>query len=230
MTPDTGDALDFDLNGVALTADLSGALFWPAAGTLVVADLHLEKGSALARQGSLLPPYDSRTTLRRLAAVLARYRPQRVICVGDSFHDRDAAARLDGADADLLRRLVEGCDWLWLTGNHDPAAPAALGGRTAAETTMGPLVFRHQARPGPVAGEISGHFHPKASLSWRGRRVGGRCFVAGRERVILPAFGAYAGGLDVLEPAIAGLFAGGFQALLLGRSRLRGFSAAQLRG
>ena len=230
MTEIGSDRLGFELNGVALTADLSGALFWPAAETLVVADLHLEKGSGLARHGSLLPPYDSRTTLRRLAEALARYRPRRVICVGDSFHDGGAAARLGSEETEMLGRLVGGCDWLWLAGNHDPAPPAALGGTVVEEVTLGPLVFRHQARPGQVAGESSGHFHPKASLSWRGRRVGGRCFVAGRERVILPAFGAYAGGLDVLEPAIADLFAGGFQALLLGPTRLRGFSAAQLRG
>ena len=230
MSERAGDTLEFDLNGVALTADLSGALVWPAAETLIVADLHLEKGSGLARRGSLLPPYDSRATLRRLAEAIARYRPRRVICVGDSFHDRQASARLGAEDAATLAGLIAGRDWLWLTGNHDPAPPDRWGGRTVEEITVGPLVFRHQARPGRVAGEISGHFHPKASLSWRGRRVGGRCFVAGRERVILPAFGAYAGGLDVLEPAIADLFAGGFQALLLGPRRLRGFSAAQLRG
>ena len=221
--------LSLTLNGTALLADRSGALFVPAHAALIVADLHLEKGSGLARAGSLLPPYDSRATLAALAEAIERRRPRQVICLGDSFHDRDAAARLDGADAALLRALVAGREWLWLLGNHDPAPPAGIGGAVAAELVLGGLVLRHQARPGPVAGEISGHLHPKASLSWRGRRVGGRCFVAGRSRVVLPAFGAYAGGLDVLAPAISGLFGGGFEALLLGRQRLARFSAAQLR-
>jgi DNA ligase-associated metallophosphoesterase len=223
------DGLALALNGTALVADRSGALYVPAHAALIVADLHLEKGSGLARRGSLLPPYDSRATLAALAAAIERRRPERVICLGDSFHDRQAAARLDGADAAMLRALIAGREWLWLLGNHDPLPPEGLGGAVADELVLGGLVLRHQARPGRVAGEISGHYHPKARLSWRGQRVGGRCFVAGRERVILPAFGAYAGGLDVLEPAISGLFAAGFHALLLGRRRLARFSAAQLR-
>ncbi|MGH6959919.1 MAG: ligase-associated DNA damage response endonuclease PdeM, partial [Dongiaceae bacterium] len=185
-----------------------------------VADLHLEKGSGFARRGSFLPPYDTRTTLARLADVVRRHRPEQVICVGDSFHDDGAADRLAGDDAILLRRLTVACDWTWICGNHDPRPPGTWGGSIAAELTIGSLTFRHEARPAAGRGEVSGHFHPKAGLSVRGRHVGGRCFITDGRRLILPAFGAYAGGLDVGDPAIAGLFRGQRLVLVIGRNRL----------
>ncbi len=223
-------AAHFHLNGAALVADLSGALWWPARRTVVVADLHLEKGSGFARRGSLLPPYDTRTTLERLGDTLARLEPERVICLGDSFHDEAAAERMTTGDGAALARLAAAHDWIWICGNHDPTPPARWGGRAAAEIVDGPLVFRHEALAGRVAGEVSGHFHPVAGLSVRGRHVGGRCFAVGRRRVILPAFGAYAGGLDVLDPAIAGLLRDGFRTYVIGRTRLHRLTAAQLRG
>jgi len=207
------------LAGQSMVPDFSGALFWPAAATLIVADLHLEKGSHFAGRGSPLPPYDTRATLARLADTLRRMRPSRVVCLGDSFHDGAAARRLDPIDRDALASMAAGHEWLWVAGNHDPK-PAALGGRIVDEVAIGPLVFRHQAEPGPITGEISGHFHPKAGLRARGRRLTGRCFVGDGRRLILPAFGAYAGGLDVLDPGISGLFPDGFEVHLIGRERV----------
>lgn len=217
---DSTTAIQLRLNGAEFLADHSGALVWPDKRTLAVADLHLEKGSSYARHGTQLPPYDTRTTLDRLAEVLARYRPETVICVGDSFHDVHAADRLSTDDQTRLSRLIESRDWIWIGGNHDPAPPAAWGGRSESVWMIGPVVFRHEADPRSAAGEVSGHFHPKAGLSVRGRHISGRCFVSDGRRLILPAFGAYAGGLDVRDAAIAGLFRTGFFAYLIGRSGL----------
>ena len=186
---------------------------------MVVADLHLEKGSGFAAKGALLPPYDTAATLTRLAGAIDRLDPRRVICLGDSFHDGDAAARLSAADGRTLAGLTAARDWIWITGNHDPEPPARWGGRAMQELVEGALVFRHEARPGAV-GELSGHFHPKASVSTRARRITARCFVGDGRRLILPAFGAYTGGLDVLDPAISGLLDRGFHAHLIGRSRI----------
>jgi len=207
------------VNGVELIADVSGVLWWPARQTLVVADLHLEKGSGLAAKGALLPPYDTAATLARLASAIDRLGPHRVICLGDSFHDGGAAARLSAGDAGTIARLTGDRDWIWITGNHDPDPPARWGGCVIDELMDGALVFRHEARPGSV-GELSGHFHPKASVSTRARRITARCFVGDCDRLILPAFGAYTGGLDVLDPAISRLLHRGFHVHLLGRSRL----------
>jgi len=208
------------INGVELIADLTGAVFWPAQRMIAVADLHFEKGSSFAEHGSHLPPYDTRTTLERLADVVSRHRPEHMVCVGDSFHDGRAADRLSRADADILRQLTSACDWTWICGNHDARPPIAWGGRIADDLAVGPLAFRHEALPQAGAGEVSGHYHPKAGLSVRGRYVGGRCFVTDGRRLILPAFGAYAGGLDVRDPAISELFPRGFRALLIGRDKL----------
>jgi hypothetical protein len=203
------------LCGETLLPDPSGALSWPAAEVIVVADLHLEKGSSYPG----LPPYDTAATLARLGEVLRERRPRRVICLGDSFHDGGAATRLDRADRGALAALVEAHDWLWVAGNHDPAPPS-LGGHVASEIAIGPLLFRHEAMIAAPDGEVSGHYHPKAYWRAHGRSVHGRCFVGDGRRLILPAFGAYAGGLDVRDPAIARLFPNGFDTHLIARGRI----------
>jgi len=220
MSGGNGTSIALGINGADIVIDHSGAMFWPAMGLLAVADLHLEKGSSFAQRGSHLPPYDTRATITRLAEVATRYHPRHVICVGDSFHDGEAADRLADSDAADLRRLTNRCDWTWICGNHDVRPPTDWGGRIADDVVVGPLVFRHEARPRAGAGEVSGHFHPKAGFSVRGRYVSGRCFVSDGRRLILPAFGAYAGGLDVRDPAITSLFPDGCRICLIGRSRL----------
>ncbi|MGF1593525.1 MAG: ligase-associated DNA damage response endonuclease PdeM [Kiloniellaceae bacterium] len=211
------------VNGVALQGDVSGALVWPARRLAVVADLHFEKATAFAARGSLLPPYDTAATLDKLEDVIARHAVERVICLGDSFHDDSAAERLDPAQGARVKALTARLDWTWIAGNHDPAPPADWGGRVAAAVTEGALTFRHEAEPGAGGGEVSGHFHPKAAVALRGKRITAPCFVTDGRRLILPAFGAFTGGLNVLDPAISGLFQKGFQATLLGRNGLFAF-------
>jgi len=218
------------LDGEALIADLSGALYWPAERTLIVADLHFEKGSSYARRGELLPPYDSRATLATIQEVMRCHPTERVICLGDSFHDGDGPLRLSRDDTDTLKNLAATLDWIWIAGNHDPTPPAQLGGRVLHEHRIRALTFRHQATPGSVHAEISGHFHPRAAIDVRGRRVRGHCFVTDGTRLILPALGAYTGGLDVHDPAIASLMRDPFRVLLAGRSKLYDFPSTRLRG
>ncbi|HYM03656.1 MAG TPA: ligase-associated DNA damage response endonuclease PdeM [Stellaceae bacterium] len=231
MSVDQVDPCRLRLNGAELLAEANGVLLWPEHHALVVADLHLEKGSSFATRGIFLPPYDTRATLERLAAIAARHAVRRIICLGDSFHDRDAAERLDDDDAQCLKRLTAATDWIWIAGNHDPLPPAHLGGRAVAgELRLGPLAFRHVASCAANPGEISGHFHPKASLDVRGRRLTGRCFVSDEHRLVMPAFGAYAGGLDVFDPALRVLFPGDFMVHLLARGRIAALPQARLAG
>jgi DNA ligase-associated metallophosphoesterase len=208
-----------------LMLDPAGAVAWPAQRLLAVADLHLERGSAAAARGTLLPPWDSAATLDRLALLLRRHRPRTLVLLGDSFHDRAGAARLAPAERARLVRMVQGIDLVWVLGNHDPQAPSGLPGTATAELVLGRLVFRHQAQPG-ATNEISGHFHPKASIPARGATVSRPCFVADGRRLILPALGAYAGGLDVHEPPIARLFPRDGRVFLLGEARLFSFPYA----
>lgn len=196
------------LAGAALSALPCGALLWPEARLLAVADLHLGKARRAARRGgALLPPYEVRETLDRLAAALAETGAETVVCLGDSFDDAAAAAEIGAAE---IAGLMAGRRWIWVTGNHDPGP--GPGGETRAEFRLGPLTFRHVAEPG-ARGEISGHYHPKARLPGLRARP---CFLADAARVILPAFGTYTGGLDCRAPAFAGLFGAGALAVLTG--------------
>ncbi|MCC2113434.1 MAG: ligase-associated DNA damage response endonuclease PdeM, partial [Hyphomicrobiales bacterium] len=180
--------------GEPVVFDPAGALWWPRAAMLVVADLHLEKGSSLAGRGHLLPPYDSAATLAALSALIEAYRPDRVVALGDSFHDCGGPERLSVPDRECLLRLSERCDWIWIAGNHDPEIGDDIGGSQIAELAASPFVFRHAPEPGRVPGEIAGHLHPAAKLNGRGRSLRRRCFATDGTRVILPAFGAYTGG------------------------------------
>jgi hypothetical protein len=208
------------VNGEMLLPDSSGALYWPAGSTLVFADLHFEKGSAFARSGQLLPPYDTRTTLSRMQSAMARYAPARVVALGDSFHDGGAWNRLDTTERALLQRLVSDVEWIWIAGNHDPAPPELSGAVITDEIALGGLVFRHEPAPDAAAGEIAGHLHPCKTIVLRGRSLRRRCFASDGSRLVMPAFGAYAGGLDVRDSAVRTLFGSGFLAYLLGTRRV----------
>jgi DNA ligase-associated metallophosphoesterase len=215
-----------NIAGVDFVADLSGALFWEEQSLLVVSDLHLEKGSSFAARGVLLPPYDTVATLGRLAAVIARHDPRMVIALGDSFHDRDAHERLSVADRDALSSLQARRDWIWISGNHDPALPTDLGGVVASEVAIGRIAFRHE--PTGAVGEIAGHLHPKARVSTRGRSMERRCFACDGERAVMPAFGAYTGGLSIRDAAFEKIFkTPGFVAHVLGDDRLHTIAASR---
>ncbi|HEY0329175.1 MAG TPA: ligase-associated DNA damage response endonuclease PdeM [Rhodopseudomonas sp.] len=214
------------LNGAAMLADLSGALYWADERLLVVSDLHLEKGSSFAMRGVMLPPYDTLATLGRLGAVIARYDPKLVVALGDSFHDRDAHDRLSAANRDILGALQARRDWIWIAGNHDPALPSGLGGLVASEVAIGSIVFRHE--PTGIEGEIAGHLHPKARVSARGRAMERRCFASDGRRLVMPAFGAYTGGLNIRHEAFAKIFTPlGFVAHLIGDRRLHAIAASR---
>lgn len=218
------------LNDIPLCADISSALFWPARQTLVVADLHFEKGTSYAKRAVFLPPYDSRTTLNKLEAALSRHPVERVICLGDSFHDDKAFDRLDEEDHNRLAGLVARYDWIWIAGNHDPQPPTSIGGTVAELLQEGNLTFQHEASKKRVYGEITGHFHPKARVSQRGRSLSRPCFVEDGQRLILPSFGAYTGGLNVLDPAISRHYPKGFTAHVIGKSKIHAIASHSLRG
>ena len=213
--------------GERLLLDPAGGLYWPGRGVLVVSDLHLEKGSAAAARGSLLPPWDTRATLDVLAGLLRRYSPKIVVALGDSFHDSGGSGRLLRADRVRLHAMAEGTEFVWVLGNHDPSPPEGVAGSWVQEWEAGPFMFRHIAQR--AGGEFCGHLHPKASVPVRGTVVTRSCFVTDGQRMMLPALGAYTGGLDVGDPAVGKLFPKGGRVFLLGRERLFSFALAGAR-
>jgi DNA ligase-associated metallophosphoesterase len=205
--------------GQDFIADSSGALWWEAARTLIVSDLHLEKGSGFAARGVFLPPYDTAETLAALSAAIRRYRPARVISLGDSFHDEGALTRIAPRDRSALEILQHGRDWLWITGNHDAALKGMLPGDHADVLEENGLRFVHEPTKKPKGPEIAGHLHPCAKVRARGRGVRRRAFVSCGSRLVMPAFGAFTGGLNIRDHAIEGLFPRGFLAFVLGEGR-----------
>jgi DNA ligase-associated metallophosphoesterase len=212
------------LNGAGAVLRCSGALWLARSRTLVVSDLHLEKGSAYASRGQLLPPYDTKDTLDRLEAELEALEPATLVLLGDSFHDARATARLDPIQAGRVLRLAAGRDLVWIVGNHDVqderSALGGLPGEILDTYRLGPLTLRHEPLAGAAPGEVAGHLHPCAKLVRLGRGLRRRCFLTDGARLLMPAFGAYAGGLNVLDTAYAGLFAQTPSAAALGPKRV----------
>lgn len=215
--------------GAPVVCRPSGALWCEAQETLAVADLHLEKGSAFAARGQLLPPYDTADTMARLEAEVAALRPAVVVLLGDSFHDGDGEDRLTEGAAQRLHALAAGRTLVWITGNHDRTGPRRLAGRTAESLTVGPFTFRHEPTAGPAPGEVAGHLHPCAKLAGRGAAVRRRCFATDGARMVLPAFGAYAGGLNLRDRAFRPLFGRPPWAVMLGAGRTYAVRWDQLR-
>lgn len=234
LKPDEFGLRDFSsrelsICGKTFVADLSGALYWPAEKALIVADLHLEKGSSYASKGQLLPPYDTRDTLIRLAQAIDRHDVSKIIALGDNCHDDSAIDRMDEDDLAILAILQEDQDWLWISGNHDPVIDNRLGGHSAPSVTVEGLTFRHHPRSGRVTHEIAGHMHPAARLSMYGTTIRRPCFLANGRRIVLPAFGAFTGGLNVLDDAFLPMFGmDGFSVWMLGHDGVYPVATRQL--
>jgi len=178
------------------------AIHWPREQALLIADLHLEKASFFAGTGQMLPPYDSRETLERLALAIRETGARRVFALGDNFHDSAGQHRLEPHAAGMLAALTRAVEWVWIVGNHDPVLEKTAGGEVLEEAVLGGVILRHKACPRETAPEFSGHFHPRLMLASRGRRIARPCAVVSERRVILPAFGALTGGMDAAAPQI----------------------------
>lgn len=215
-----GAAVEMRLGETLVAALPDGALWIAEAKTLVVSDLHLEKGSAYAIRGQMLPPYDTHAALTRLAKLVGQLTPDIVVSLGDSFHDGGGPARMSARDRDLLCAMIGACDWIWVEGNHDGRAAETVGGAVREALHLGALVLRHKPTDGAAPGEIAGHLHPCAKVAGRGRSVRRRCFAIDATRLVMPAFGAFTGGLNVCDEAFAPIFPEGATALVLGRERV----------
>ena len=228
-TPDAAARLS--IAGIPAFADCSGALVLPLSRALIVSDVHFEKGSAFAQRGQFLPPYDTADALNRIEALIAQYEPEIVVSLGDSFHDGSAHARLAPADAARIRAVTSSVRrFVWVEGNHDPAPPPHLGGEIASEFAIDGLILRHLPSVGPVRGEIAGHLHPVAKVDAMGRSLRRRCFAGDGARLIMPAFGAYAGGLNVCDREFARVFGRTPDAWIIGPSRVWPVPARRLCG
>ena len=228
--PRDGTTHAFTVCGKVLIADITGSLYWPAERALLVADLHLEKGSSHAARGRMLPPYDTRATLVKLAEAIDRHAPETIIALGDSLHDARAADRIEDDDVRIIAMLQEGRRWIWITGNHDPKIAPSLGGTVCAELALSGITLRHAPREARVTHEIGGHLHPSARISLYGHTIRRPCFIGNGRRLVMPAFGAFTGGLNVLDKAFDPLFGpDGLNVIVIGQEGLYPIATRLLR-
>jgi uncharacterized protein len=213
------------LGGLNFTPDMSGALFCADEKLLLIADLHLEQGASLARRGLHVPPYDTLATLTMLEQVLASTKAQRLVLLGDSFHDSVAHEAIRESDAERLRQITSSVETIWISGNHDPKAHDSLGGICVDEMEFGTITLRHiPSRLKEHELEIAGHLHPGATVVQRGHHIRTKCFVGDQRRIILPAFGSYTGALNVMSCAFSGLFdQAQTQAWMIGKTAIHCF-------
>ncbi len=218
---------EIELKDQLALLDLTGAMYLPAHDALLVADLHFEKGSSFARRGMMLPPYDTRETLLALSDAVFRFNPKTVIALGDSFHDIGGPERLGTEERTRLSEVQQGREWIWVTGNHDRILPESIGGQVVEEMALGSLTLRHEPMAGEQA-EIAGHLHPVGKVVMRGRSTRRRCFLTDGSRCVMPALGAYAGGLNACDAAFKPLFVNGFTAHLIGTERIFAIAKSML--
>jgi DNA ligase-associated metallophosphoesterase len=224
-------ACECELNAQRIILDPAGAMFLPEHGLLCISDLHLEKGAAFARRGQLLPPWDTLATLRILEVVIARHNPSIVVSLGDNFHDRYGSLHMPEEFRRLVNAMAAGREWIWINGNHDPDGVTGLAGISADTLDYAGLHFRHEPLKVPRPGEIAGHLHPAATLLRRNRAVRRPCFAIDGRRLIMPSFGVLTGGLDIDNPAFAGLFdKSRLTAHMLSQGQIHSFAHAVLRG
>lgn len=236
LKPERWDIIDsasqpLSICGKSFRADASGALYWPSENALIVADLHLGKGASFAVRGQMLPPYDTRDTLERLADAIDRYDAATVIALGDSFHELSSISRLSDDEKAMLDVIQQEREWIWITGNHDPLQRGDLSGHVLPELCVEGLVFRHCPAETAITHEIAGHLHPAARLVMHGYSVRRPCFVSNGKRLVVPAFGTYTGGLNVLDDAYEPIFGhDGFAVLMLGHDGIYPVATRLLRG
>jgi DNA ligase-associated metallophosphoesterase len=225
-----GANVEMRLGDTLVAALPEGALWIADAKALVVSDLHLEKGSSFALRGQMLPPYDTHAALSKLQALIDALAPDIVVSLGDSFHDGGGPARMAERDRVLLEAMIGRCDWIWVEGNHDGRAPETLGGAVRDVLRIGALALRHHPTEAAAPGEVAGHLHPCARVVGRGRSVRRRCFATDGSRLVMPAFGAFTGGLNVCDDAFANIFPAGATALVLGKDRVLPVAGERLVG
>jgi metallophosphoesterase superfamily enzyme len=187
------------LSGKSLVADSTGALFWPAENTLIVADLKLSHCSYLEGEDVLLPPYDTVSAFEKLEEALDRYDPGRVVALGNSFAGCESNS-LSPHQKDWLLDMMEGRDWYWVVGPEGTQPPGGIGGTAVPQIMLTGIKFRAEAVRAPVANEIAGGLHPVAQISHYGHVTRGRCFVSNGMRLVLPSIGDYSAGTNVLSP------------------------------
>ena len=226
------NVIDRQFFDVACQFHADGGLYLPDFQSLIISDLHIGKGAAHRRNGQI-PGYDTDNTLARLDAAISHAKPKQTILLGDSFHSQEQANSLPTYHREHIAQIATQTQLIWIEGNHDPHLPHSVPGEHCSYLSLGTLLLSHQPvyqsdHPKTlIAGQIVGHFHPKAKLQLSARNFSAKCFIHDASLMILPAFGAYTGGLNILHTDIQALFGSGQQSYLLHQQAIYHFPVSR---
>ena len=175
-----------------------GILFWLEKKIAIVSDLHLEKGSSFASSGQFVPPFDSEETLNKLINFLKIHEVKIIILLGDTFHDRGALNRMSSKVKSIFDSLVENYEIIFVLGNHENKMKSAFI-KFYERYIVDDIHFLHEAVLEKKY-QISGHFHPVASLKINSKQITEKCLIHSENHIIMPAFGEFTGGLNINNP------------------------------
>ncbi len=183
--------------GETLQARGDKTLFWPAASTLFVADLHLGKGAAFRAGGLPVPTGSTAATLDALSQAALATQAEHVIVLGDLWHAKEGRTEENQAALAVWRETRPEIQLSLVIGNHDRRSgwelPATEPGRL-----LGPFALHHHPEPNPAGYVLCGHLHPGVQLSGIARQaLRLPCFWFGQEVAVLPAFGDLTGTMTI---------------------------------
>ncbi|MDX1418390.1 MAG: ligase-associated DNA damage response endonuclease PdeM [Rubricoccaceae bacterium] len=181
--------------GQALRLLPERAVFWPAAGALLVADLHADKPETLRAAHIAAPASALETDLQRLSSALHRTRAHRLVILGDLYHaPRGADAPVTARALHRWRRAHAALEIDLVVGNHDRRAgppPETLAIRSHADALdLQPFRLVHEPAPDPAGYVLAGHVHAGVRLAAGADAVTVPAFRFGPAVGVLPSFGA----------------------------------------
>ncbi len=194
--------LPVQLAGAELWLLADKAIYYPDQRTLLVADAHFGKAAAYRKLGQPVPHGTTDDNLQRLDALLATYDCRRLIFLGDFLHAPESHNPGTLSALKTWRERHHALDITLIRGNHDKRAgdpPPYLNIHVVTEPwLLGPFALQHEPDPHPTRHVLAGHVHPTYRLFGRGRqRLRLPCFYILQHITLLPAFGAFTGGMDI---------------------------------
>jgi DNA ligase-associated metallophosphoesterase len=203
-----GETLPILLAGEPVVLLADRALYWPARGRLLIADLHLGKGDVFRAAGIPVPTGGTAHDLARLDVLLRATGAHALWILGDFLH----GPRHAGVDAAwrALRDAHPHVHMAVVRGNHDRRFDRDAAGVEEVPDGLvdGPFAFRHAPHDEPPAGAtgdaphlLCGHVHPVLRIPGTGAHP---LFWLQPGCTVLPAFSRFTGGYRVSPAACAG--------------------------
>ena len=219
------ESIKKNIKGEKFVFDKSGSIFLEDLNTLIFSDLHLGKGLSFANLGNFIPPFDLDETLLNLKSIIEKYKPKRLISLGDSFHENNSIHKMERKYVNIINNLFHKINITWIEGNHDSNLlfKEKIQGNFKNFYKLKNFKFVHSKSEIDELNifEFSGHYHPKVTLKFNGLNYSYKCFILTDNFCILPSFGTYTGGLDIKSNALKKILPTNKQIIILGNNKIK---------